>query len=384
MSSRRSKPGERRERIRRRGAREHMNQSSHDLKALLKSAKADVAAVSRGMEEVGLAPDKGSGGGAQKIDEAPRRSLKPTKSRIEMRKEKTVEFKAVVQQMYANSEISTLEKEHLERMLWQNRYDEVGEFVDSRKKPGHRQREDTRTLSSPSAPKSQRKGLRGNNIMDGYGVEWSNEDETFYSTGGSATTFTLCLKNVGSKAWPKAATLNNQGGELEDIAWRKRPLPELRPGATHDVTVHCQTPSSGGKIMHYFQVELSVPEDEVRVVGDMIGVMITCSVLGKIENKKKRPTGLRLRSSSSSSPRNRTLSLEGKSMWREATPDSPVHRPKREQSEEVSQIMNAFGGKSAAGEIQLPGLVTIPGVPMHPAGKAREMAARGMFRAGRK
>ena len=46
--------------------------------------------------------------------------------------------------------------------------------------------------------------------------------------------------------------------------------------------------------MHYFQVELSVPEDEVRVVGDMIGVMITCSVLGKIENKKKRPTGLRL------------------------------------------------------------------------------------------
>ena len=54
MEARRSKPGERRERIRRRGARERMNQSTRELKELLRDAKADAAAVSQAWTRLGL------------------------------------------------------------------------------------------------------------------------------------------------------------------------------------------------------------------------------------------------------------------------------------------------------------------------------------------
>ena len=83
------------------------------------------------------------------------------------------------------------------------------------------------------------------------------------------------------------------------------------------------------------------------------------------------------------SSRDRALSLEGQKMWRRAAPDSPIHG-QRKRSSHVERIERAFESKSEPGEISLPGLVSVPGVPMHPAGKARELAAKEFSRSRRR
>ena len=70
--------------------------------------------------------------------------------------------------------------------------------------------------SSFAAPKSQRKGLRGNTTKDGYGW-WLNQDEHFYGTGSAAMAIKHALEKRQQQSWPPTATLNNQGGELLDV-----------------------------------------------------------------------------------------------------------------------------------------------------------------------
>ena len=251
--------------------------------------------------------------------------------------------------MYAASEMSTVEKEHLENELWRNRYEDVAAFLQRRSPiegsaptaplrypPISLARPRSKltpprplawiTSSTRSPPLLQHKVAAerspGNTTKDGYGAEWLNQDEHFYGTGSAAMAIKLRLKNVGSKSWPPTATLNNQGGELLDVGWRMQRLPPLRPGNETEVTVRGRVPSRSGKIFHYFQVDLSAPDDEVRVVGEIMCVTIICSALGKTE-KRREGKEQQKPQVASLSLRDRALSLEGQKMWRRATPTLP-------------------------------------------------------------
>ena len=342
-----------------------MLESVQHLRDLLSEAKEDVKTVTQDMDAYGIKLDSTSRGKTKSPS-----LLKPTRSRIEMRREKTMVLKAKIEKMHANSELSTLETEHLKNELWKNRYDEVSKFIDRR------------TMSA-MAPVSNGKSIMKLNIADeGLAAEWTNSHEIFYSTGNSQVDINIQLKNVGSKAWPRKTTLKNKGGELVGVGWESKNLPDLEPGICTDVYIQCKTPSREGKVLHYFQVQFSDPEEEEVIAGKMLAIIVVCSALGK---SKKVESDKEQKLQESQIERSRSLSIEGQNMWHRATSDSPIVRKKT--SPHLKGIEVAFGGQNedtSSRSYYLPGLIQLPGVPMHPAGKAREIAAQQVFRDGGK
>ena len=402
---------DRRERIRIKNVRNHTKKASLELNDILSSLKKDVSNFAEKTKDVPNEPITEGKNNNSSHQTSLGNVLLSRKSSHILRQDKDARYKERIAHAHSAKQITTMEENHLCDKLRRKEYEAVDFYLkDLTERKGHHRRHRSGSGITTGSGSSRILGSSESmsSMMDSHctssgGMIFVNGDEVFHCFADSATEICLVLRNTRLKAWPESTSLQANGGDMKDVA-KSIHVGAVAPGQDIEVNLSLRTPGNNrhGKMFHYFK--LISKEEETFSKSRSIGSLLTVSFDVR---------GVRLASSGRHAE-------QGQQLWRAACPDSPSSsytnrkkimavgngtsqknetleelekRERKERREQRSQwlkddtdvqkIDRAFGSEDNSNR-GLPGLVQIPGMPMHFAGVDRMIAQREQQQNSRK